>query len=151
MAQSNSYSRRKLLYGFGLGSLGFATTSWPSLAAAAASGPLANVLTRVQNANRQSGLSDWTAAIGATFFIQDGGRSFAVKLVSVTQLPSPGARPAGLRPGAFAVTFAAPNGPAFPVGNRNYTFVQTNGAPIQLFVSAKSVTGTTGRLIAILN
>jgi hypothetical protein len=151
MAQSIVYSRRRLLYSLGLGGAGIAATSWASSLAAAAVSPLAGAVARAQTAADQTGMSAWTAAIGSTFTIRNGATSFAVKLVSVTALPSPGTRPAGLRPGAFALAFHGPDGSAFPAGNRTYTFEQANGSQVQLFVSAKSVNGTNGQLVAILN
>lgn len=152
MALSASYSRRKLLYSLGLGGVGLATSSWTSpLAAAAGSGPLSSAVTGTQTAVDQTGLSTWSAAVGSTFTIRNGVLSFPVRLVSATALPSRGTRPAGVRPGGFAIVFQAPNSAAFPPGNRTYTFQQSNGSQFELFVSAKSVSGSTGQLVAILN
>jgi uncharacterized protein DUF6916 len=149
MAQSTHYSRRKLLYGFGLGSVGIATTSWTSrLAAAVTPTPLTGAVTRARSSAAQTGLSDWTAAVGGRFTVLSGRSSYRVTLVSVTPLSSPGVRPAGLRPSALMAVF---EGPSVPAGNRTYTFVQGNGSQFQLFVGPSSVNAGTGRLVAILN
>ncbi|HEX4736214.1 MAG TPA: hypothetical protein VH331_01500 [Allosphingosinicella sp.] len=149
MVQTTHTSRRKLLYGLGLGSVGIATTSWTSrLAAAVTADPLTDAVNRAQASAAQTGLGDWTGAVGASFTIRDGASSYAVTLVSVTPLQAAGSRPAGLRPSALAATF---QGSSVPAGNRTYTFVQGNGSQFQLFVGAKSMNGSTGQLVAILN
>jgi hypothetical protein len=152
MAQSTFYSRRKILAGLGLGGAGLAASSWTSpLAAALRPAPLSDTAPGTRALIDQMGLSTWSAAVGSTFVIRNGASSFSVELVSATALPSSGTRPAGVRSGGFALTFQAPNTAAFPAGNRTYTFQQSNGSEFQLFVGAKSVNGSAGQLIAILN
>jgi hypothetical protein len=147
MAQSSFYSRRKLLCGLGLGGVGMATSSW----AAPIAGALSKVVPRVTASVRQTGMADWTAAIGASFIVRGESGAAPVKLVAVTPLASSGRRPAGLRSGAFAATFQGTDSRLFPAGNRTYVFQQGNGSQMQLFVSAKSLLGGKAQLIAILN
>ncbi len=151
MAQSVLYSRRKLLAGAGLGGVGLMTTSWTSPLAAAAASPLGSAVANAQSSIAQASLAQVSALIGHSFTILNGSSPFAVTLVSATAMQASGTRPAGMRPYAIAIAFEAPNGPAFPAGNRTYILQLANGAQVQLFLGAKSVTGTTGRLTAILN
>lgn len=151
MSPSLLYSRRKLLAAVGLGGAGLVATSWTSPLAAATSSPLSSAVANAQASIAQASLADVSALIGHTFTILNGSSPFTVTLVSATAMPASGTRPAGLRPYAIAIAFEAPNGPAFPAGNRTYMLQLANGAQVQLFLNAKSVTGTTGRLTAILN
>lgn len=151
MTQSALYSRRKLLATAGLGGAGLVASSWTSPLAAATSSPLGGAVANAQSSIAQASLAQVTALIGHTFTILNGSSRFQVTLVSATAMPAAGARPAGLRPYAIAIAFEAPNGPAFPAGNRTYTLQLANGAQVQLFLGLKSVTGKTGRLTAILN
>ncbi|HEY1605880.1 MAG TPA: hypothetical protein VGF77_09815 [Allosphingosinicella sp.] len=152
MADSTLYSRRKLLYGLGVGGVGVAAASWTSpLAAAVAANPLDSAVAKAQAAAQQAGLGAWSAFVGKTFTILNGTTWVAVTLTSLTAMPSSGTRPAGVRASAIAAVFQGVNGPAFPAGNQMYTFKQPNGAAFQLFIGAKAVSGTTGRLVAILN
>ncbi len=150
MTQSPRYSRRKLLYGMGVGGFGVASFSWPA-AAFGAGGPLAAVLPRVTAAAHQAGLQDWSGAIGSSFVVQGEAGATVVKLVAVHPLNSTGARPAGVRQSAFAAVFEGTNGLTFPAGNRTYTFEQGNGGQMQLFVGGKIVSGGKAQLVAVLN
>ncbi|HEX5184573.1 MAG TPA: hypothetical protein VFW19_15665 [Allosphingosinicella sp.] len=152
MADSTLYSRRKLLHGLGVGGVGVAAASLTSpLVAAVTANPLTGAVARAQTAAQQSGLGAWSAFVGKTFTIMNGTTPVAVTLVSLTAMPSSGPRPAGMRSSAIAAMFQGTNGPAFPAGNMTYMFKLPNGTPFQLFVGAKSVSGATGRLVAILN
>jgi hypothetical protein len=148
----SALSRRKLLAAAGLGGAGLVATSWTSsLAAATGSSPLGNVVKNVQASTQQAGLSQLSALVGQSFNILNGTSSVAVTLVSVTPMQAAGTRPSGMRPYALAAAFEGQNGPTFPAGNQTYTFQLDGGSQMQLFVGRKSVTGTTARLIAILN
>jgi hypothetical protein len=151
MDQSIRYSRRKLLNSIGLGSVGVATASW-AWPAASQSNPLAGVLPNVLAPMRQAGVTDWSAAVGSNFLIRGESGAASVKLVAVRNFDTAGARPAGLRPSAFALIFEGAAGAQFPAGNRTYVFEQSGGAsPLQLFVGRKSVNGATAQLVAVLN
>jgi hypothetical protein len=151
MAQSLRSSRRKLLVGLGLGGVGFAASSWTSpLLALGTASPLASLLPRVTGTIRQSGLQDWSSAIGGSFLVQGEAGPAAVILVAVKALDASSSRPANLRAQGFTLIFEGA-ADRVPAGNRTYVFQQSNGNQVQLFVGSKVAAGAKARLIAVLN
>jgi hypothetical protein len=152
MAQSNRYSRRKLLSGMGLGGVGIAAASVAGPAAAfTGDNPLAAVLPGVLASLRDAGYSDWSSAVGSSFLVRGEAGAASVQLVGVREMKASGARPAGLRASSFALFFQGTDSATFPRGNRTYAFEQNNGNQLQLFVGGKAVAGTTAQLIAVMN
>jgi hypothetical protein len=151
MAQSLRSSRRKLLVSLGLGGVGLAASSWTSpLSALGTASPLSSLLPRITGTLHQSGLEDWTSAVGSSFIVQGEAGPAAMTLIGVKTLDASGTRPAGLRAQSFAAVFEGA-GDKVPAGNRTYVFQQSNGNQVQLFVGRKVAAGTKARLTAILN
>lgn len=149
MDQSPRSSRRALLYGIGMGGVGFATASWGQALKLAS--PLSAVLPRVQTNVTQASLEGWTASVGSAFLVEGERVATSMTLISATALPSGGARPAGTRATPFTLVFEGSQAAQVPAGNRSYFFQTSGGSRFQLFVSAKVVTGTKAQLIAVLN
>jgi hypothetical protein len=147
MDQSPRSSRRALLYGIGMGGVGFATASWAQRLAT----PLATVLPRVQTVVRQASLEGWAAAVGTNFVVQNGRLSSTMTLISAKALDAGGTRPAGTRPIPFSLVFEGSQGSLVPAGNQSYFFKRSDGTMVELFVSAKIPVGTKAQLVAVLN
>jgi len=151
MAESLRYSRRKLLYTLGLGSVGAATWSTPAAAFRGQTSPLSNLLTRLTPPLRSAGLEQWAGAVGSNFVVAGESGPVTVKLVAVSPLQSAGSRPADLRPASFTAVFEGAAGSRFPAGNRTYVFEQSNGLRFEIFVGGATVNGSKAQLIAIFN
>ena len=147
MDKSSRSSRRALLYGMGMGSLGLATSSLAQTLKLGTS-PLATILPRVQTTVRQASLEGWAAAVGSTFSVAAERGTILMTLVSAKALDGGGPRPADLRPIPFALVF---QGTQAPVGNRSYLFENSGGTKVQLFVSEKVMVGTKAQVTAVLN
>jgi hypothetical protein len=152
MDQSLRSSRRNLLYGLAVGGVGLATPAWAqTLVRSGTTSPLSTVLPGIQTIVRQSALEGWSGSVGATFTVQGEAGPRAMILVSATALAVSGARPAYLRPVPFALVFEGAVAREVPAGNRSYVFQKSDGTSVQLFVGARAIAGTKGRLTAILN
>jgi hypothetical protein len=152
MDQSLRSSRRNLLCGLAVGGVGLVTPTWAqALVRSGTTSPLSTVLPGIQTIVRQSALEGWAGSVGATFTVQGESGPRAMTLVSATALTGSGTRPSDVRPTPFALVFEGAVARDVPAGNRSYVFRKSDGTSVQLFVGAKSVSGTKGRLTAILN
>jgi len=93
-----------------------------------------------------AGYDTWLAQVG-TKFSSAGG--YSLKLSGITALNSTGARPAGLRDRAFALTFDLAQGMTM-AGDLIYTVSHPQYGPLQLFLSATGPQ-TPSRMLAVLN
>ncbi len=89
----------------------------------------------------------WLGQVGSVFAAGGGVR---LSLTGVVPMPAPGARPAGLRDGAFAAVFD-PVGGATLAGDLIYTLSHARHGPVQIFLSAAADPRTPARLFAIFN
>ena len=153
MDQTTRSSRRNVLAGLALGGAGFAAPSWAQtlVRLGTTTSPLATVLPRVQTTVRQASLEGWSASVGSNFIVQGEAGARTMTLVAARALDSSGTRPASLRPVAFVLIFEGAVASQVPAGDRRYVFQKSDGTKVELFVGAKSLNGTKGRLVAVLN
>jgi hypothetical protein len=151
MTQSLRSSRRKLLANLGLGGVGIVASSWAGPAAAFGSAsPLTSLMPGLTGSLQNSGLRQWSSAVGSVFLVQGESGPVAMTLTSVKTLSAPSVRPAGLRAESFALVFQG-TGARMPAGNRTYAFQQSGGSQLRLFVGAKTAVGTKAQFVAIMN
>jgi hypothetical protein len=152
MTQLLRSSRRKLLANLGLGGAGLVASSWAGSASALGTiSPLANLLPNLSGSLQTSGLRQWSGAVGSTFLVLGEAGPVAMILAAVKPLSAPGVRPAGLRTESFTLIFEGAAGPKIPAGDQTYTFQQSGGNQLRLFVGAKVAVGTKAQLIAVMN
>ena len=149
MDQSPRSSRRALLLGIGMGGVGFATSAWGQTLKLTS--PLTSVLPRVQTVVRQASLEGWAGSVGGSFFVIGDRGATTMTLTSATAIDAGGTRPADVRAVPFKLVFQGSQASLVPDGNRSYVFQRSDGTRVELFVSAKTIVGTKGQLIAVMN
>lgn len=149
MDRSPRSSRRALLFGIGMGGVGFATSSWAQVLGTTS--PLSAVLPQLQTTVREASLEGWAAAVGTAFSVQGDRMATTMTLVSAQALAGGGTRPANLRAVPIQLVFEGSQGSLVPAGNRSYLFETSDGTRVQLFVGGKVTVGTKAQLIAVLN
>jgi hypothetical protein len=143
---SSRLSRRGLLavLGGGIAATGAFAAPGRKLDWTRAGGALGN--RRQQIALARADARAWTAYVGSEF--QMGGTT--ARLAAVEPLPSPGARPAGLRDRAFALVFESRSG-ALPVPDRIHSLSHADAGAMQVYFSACGEACSGRRLRAVFN
>jgi len=95
-----------------------------------------------------AGYDEWTDQVGSVFNVGGGD---SLKLVDVTPLDSPGARPVGLaRDRAFLAKFDVQNGRSL-AGDLIYTVAHPQYGAQQIFLSSSFDPNLPGRMTAVFN
>ena len=147
-------TRRNLLIGIGLGTIGAGALAAPALRlswSALASKRGASWWDRMFVSLRHGGLQDWSAIIGESFTVVGERGQSSLKLVAVKALKAAGRRPREVaRSHAFAAVFEGERDRS-PQGDRVYIFTHPAYPPLDIYMGEQVDLGGRVRLEAVFN
>ena len=139
-------SRRDLIAALGAAGLlaacsGSSDSSMPTMADPASAAAVAKA-----QALAHGEMDRWAAVVGTVF----AASGFRLTLAGVRALASEGARPAGLRAGAFLAVFDVQGGGTMP-GDLIYTLSSPGIGPLDIFLEAAPSPEFPNRMTAVFN